>query len=75
MDKEETKINYTVLLHTAEYRGDHEADVCIIHETKEGETLNELVERVLAPCVRTDRYGNIYGYSSFIEIRPNKKAL
>lgn len=37
----------SVLLHTSEFRGDHAADVVEAHELNPGETVQELVERLL----------------------------
>lgn len=36
-----------VSLHTSDYRGDHSADVIIAYETHEGETVEQLVKRLL----------------------------
>ncbi len=37
----------SIILRTAEYRGDHSADISIAHGLREGETVAELVERLL----------------------------
>lgn len=40
-------MKYTVQLHTTDYRGDHSADVCQVHEVRDGETVDELAFRLL----------------------------
>ena len=37
----------SILLRTTDYRGDHAADVCIAYEVKDGETVQQLAERLL----------------------------
>lgn len=39
----------SVLLHTSEHRGDHAADIIMAIQPKEGETVVELVDRLLGP--------------------------
>lgn len=36
----------SIMLHTADYRGDHSADICRAVEYKQGETIEELCNRV-----------------------------
>lgn len=52
----------SVLLHTSEYRGDHSADVVKAYEIKEGETVEELVERLIAEQ-------SSWAYTDHIELR------
>lgn len=40
-------MNISILLVTSEFRGDHAADVRIAHEVKPGETVEELVGRLI----------------------------
>lgn len=39
-------MKYAILFHTAEYRGDHAADICRVIEPVEGETVEALIARV-----------------------------
>jgi hypothetical protein len=56
---------FTLELHTDDFRGDHTADVVIVYEAREGETVEELVNRLLL-----ERRGGTYVATDFIVIRP-----
>lgn len=55
----------SVLLQTGHFRGDHEADACEAHEALPGETVEQLVERLL----RLDQGSYSHPYLDRIEIR------
>lgn len=48
-------MKFIVKLFTGDYRGDHTADVCELHEAAPGETVEQLVARLLAPDRLRDR--------------------
>lgn len=54
------------LLHTSDNRGDHAADIEIAHEVRDGETVEELVARVLV-----ERGSHHYG--DYIALRVAKE--
>jgi hypothetical protein len=39
-------MKYGIVKHTTQYRGDHEAEIAIYIKTKDGETIEGLIERV-----------------------------
>lgn len=49
-------MNVTIELHTNEYRGDHDADVVIAYAVREGETVQELAQRLIADPVSATSY-------------------
>ena len=52
----------SVLLYTSDYRGDHSADMVIAYDLKDGETVEELAERLI-------KKNNLGGYTDHIEVR------
>lgn len=56
----------SVLLHTSEFRGDHAADVAEAHDVRPGETVEELVARLIPAKPRSSYHA--LGYDR-IELR------
>lgn len=40
-------MEFVVIRHTSDYRGDHTADVFQVHKVKDGETVADLAKRLL----------------------------
>lgn len=66
-------MKFIVLLHTAEHRGDHAADVCSVHDIADGETVEALANRLLKDT-EADNYSVPSRRYEWIEIRPVVKA-
>ena len=66
-------MKYVVMLHTSDYRGDHAADVCAVHEAKDGETVHDLVHRLLRET-NEDEFATVKARYEYIEIRPVVEA-
>lgn len=63
----------SVQLHTTDYRGDHSADVCQIHEVREGETVDELAARLLTRSEYNRKQGKrmaVVQPNDYVVIRP-----
>ena len=62
-----SKVQFNILLNTSQYRGDHTADVSVAHEVLPGETVEQLVERLLGNTDEFDK--SAYHARDVIEIR------
>jgi len=61
----------SVIQRTLDFRGDHAADVAIAHDLKEGETVQELVERLIVK----PRSSYIEPETQWIELRVIKENI
>ncbi len=63
------KREISVILRTSENRGDHAADVSRVHTLKDGETVRDLIERIIPNSLPFDVIELRFAWPPFDEIR------